>query len=122
MTVQDFYQTIGGSYASAKQRLMSDKLIQKFVPKFLEDPTFGELTKAMAEKDWDAAFRAAHTLKGLALNLAFDPLGNAASALTEALRGQNRDGYTPEQLQELYKKVEESYRLVVSAIREGFAG
>lgn len=37
--------------------------------------------------DWESAFRAAHTLKGVAQNLGFDALYRAASALTEHLRG-----------------------------------
>lgn len=38
-------------------------------------------------QDWEAAFRAAHTLKGVAQNLGFQKLYLSSTALTEALRG-----------------------------------
>lgn len=66
--------------------LMRDSMIEKFVNKFPKDPTFAALKQAVEGEDWAAAFSAAHTLKGVALNLAFQTLGNEASELTEMLR------------------------------------
>lgn len=42
---------------------------------------------AINSQDWEAAFRAAHTLKGVAQNLGFQRLYLSSAALTEALRG-----------------------------------
>ena len=43
--------------------------------------------------DPEAAVRAAHTLKGVALNLHLSPLAEKASTLTEILRPRNLVGY-----------------------------
>ena len=46
-----------------------------------------QLTEAVNAQDWETAFRASHTLKGVAQNLGFDGLYRAAFALTEEMRG-----------------------------------
>ena len=46
-----------------------------------------QLRTRLAAADWETAFRAAHTLKGVAQNLGFDSLYRAAADLTEHLRG-----------------------------------
>lgn len=86
MELNEFYEKVGGNYEAVIQRLPSAKLIQKFVCKFPEDPSYGLLTEALAAGDFESAFRAAHTIKGTAANLGLDMLANAASELTEALR------------------------------------
>ena len=87
MNLEEFYAVTGGNYADTKRRLMSDALIKKFVLKYREDPTCAALDAAIKAQDWEAAFRGAHTLKGLAQNLGFDRLFETSFALTEALRG-----------------------------------
>ena len=61
--------------------------MHRFVLKYPADPSFAQLREAVAAADWESAFRAAHTLKGVAQNLGFDALYRASSALTEHLRG-----------------------------------
>ena len=39
------------------------------------------------QQDWEAAFRGAHTLKGVAQNLGFERLYQVSAVLTEAMRG-----------------------------------
>lgn len=87
MTLEEFYARIGGNYQETLRRLPSEKMIRKFVGKYVADPSYQELDAALAKKDWEAAFRAAHTLKGVAQNLGLDQLQRVSSALTEALRG-----------------------------------
>ena len=87
MTLESFYAAVGGNYADTLRRLYSEALVRKFVLKYQQDGTFAELQAAHAAADWETAFRAAHTLKGIALNLGFERLYTAAAALTEALRG-----------------------------------
>lgn len=86
MTIEQCYQEMGGNYAEVYGRLHSQKLVEKFARKFLDDPSYAELTAAMASGDHDAAFRAAHTLKGVAANLGFTKLLSSVSGLTELLR------------------------------------
>ena len=87
MTLKEFYEQIDGSYEDTLHRLTSEALVHRFVLKYPADPSFAQLRKAVAAADWESAFRAAHTLKGVAQNLGFDRLQKSASALTEAVRG-----------------------------------
>lgn len=116
MTEKEFYEQIGGNYADALSRLMKDTLIRKFVTKFPSDGSFAELTAALNEGRIDDAFRAAHTLKGVALNLAFAKLGKSAVELTERLRPGNREGVDPAVFTALYEDVKRDYEEVINAI------
>lgn len=87
MTLKEFYAQIGGNYEDTLHRLPSEALVHRFVLKYPADPSVSQLREAVAAADWETAFRAAHTLKGVAQNLGFDALYLAASALTEHLRG-----------------------------------
>lgn len=87
MTVQEFYEAIGGSYQEALSRLMNDGMITRFVQKFPKDPSFGELKTSLEANDTETAFRQAHTLKGVCANLALGRLTKSASEITEMLRG-----------------------------------
>ena len=66
MTLQEFYDRIGGDYKATISRLPSEALIKKFVLKYPGDPSFNQLKDALAAQDWELAFRASHTLKGVA--------------------------------------------------------
>ena len=116
MTLEQLYAQIGGAYSDTLGRLRSEKLIERFIRKFPDDPSFSQLETAIAEKDWETAFRAAHTLKGVAQNLGLQELYLVDEQLTEALRG-------PKELQdkELFQKVSQCYQKTVAGIRE-FAG
>lgn len=117
MTLQECYVQLEGNYQEVSSRLPSEKFIQKFVLKFLDDKTIGLLKDSWAAQDYGEAFRAAHTMKGMCQNLGFTRLGQSSSQLTEALRG----GVTP-QAQELYPQVLEDYErtaAAISAYKEG---
>ena len=113
MTIEQCYQEMGGNYTEVCGRLPSQRLVEKFVRKFLDDRSYAELTAAMAAGDHDAAFRAAHTLKGLAANLGLVQLWQAASALTEALRGSDM-----QRASALYPETGAAYREACAAIGE----
>ena len=68
MTLQEFYARIGGNYETTIRRLPSEALVRKFVLKYPGDPSFNQLKDALAAQDWETAFRASHTLKGVAQN------------------------------------------------------
>ena len=87
MNLEEFYAQIGGDYADTLQRLCNENMVKKFVKKYQDDPTCADLHNAALQQDWEAAFRGAHTLKGVAQNLGFDSLYRAAADLTEHLRG-----------------------------------
>ena len=112
MTLPELYDTIHGNYAEAKTRLMNDRLIDRFVLKFPADPTMQGLIAAVDAGDTNAAFAAAHTMKGVAANLAFTELSERASALTEQLRPRTE----PVDAQ-LYDLVLQSYTATINAIK-----
>ena len=112
MTVRECYEELGSDFDKVLSRLVSEALVKKFALKFLDDPSFGQLETALADKDAETAFRAAHTLKGVCLNLGFDELFEVSAELTEKLRGRKTAGS-----EELFQKVSQKYQKTVTAIQ-----
>ncbi|MCI9402280.1 MAG: Hpt domain-containing protein [Oscillospiraceae bacterium] len=117
MTLQECYAALGGDYESVTGRLRSERLVQKFVLKFLEDGSYDLLCRSMEGEDYGEAFRAAHTLKGVCQNLSFTRLYQSSAPLCEALR----DGFHPE-APALKEQVDADYRQTADAIRAYQAG
>ena len=114
MTVRECYEELGSDFDKVLSRLVSEALVKKFALKFLDDPSFGQLETALADKDAETAFRAAHTLKGICLNLGFDNLFAPSQELTEKLRGAT----TIEGTVELFAAVEKEYDRTCEALRK----
>ena len=112
MTLQQCYENLGGNYQEVSSRLPSEKFIKKFVLKFLDDKTIELLQSSWEAENYEEAFRAAHTIKGVCQNLDFTRLYQSSSQLSEALR----NGYSPE-APALAEQVTEDYRQTVTAIR-----
>lgn len=114
MDVKEFYEQIGGSYEEALSRLMNDVLIEKFILKFKETQRIKPLEDAIKSHDYEQAFFLVHTLKGVVLNLAFKKLGEAASELTELIRGELAKTADPKIVEKAYEKIEAYYLEVLS--------
>jgi len=112
MTLQECYAAMGGSYEDVIGRLRSERLVQKFVLKFLNDGSYDLLCQSMEEKNYEEAFRAAHTIKGVCQNLSIAKLQDSSSRLCESLR----NGYTPE-ADALMAETTADYQRTVDAIR-----
>ena len=112
MTLQECYAALEGDYQGVLGRLTSERMVQKFVLKFLNDGSYDLLLRSMAEENWQEAFRAAHTIKGMCQNLDFTRLYRSSSQLSEALR----NGFTPE-APALAEQVKEDYARTTAAIR-----
>lgn len=114
MTMKECYAALGGDYDEVMGRLRSERLVQKFVLKFPSDGSYQLLCDSLAAGDRKEAFRAAHTIKGVCANLAFNDLLASSEALTEALR----DGRPPQPGEEaLIQRVKEDYERVIEAVR-----
>lgn len=113
MTLEECYRALGGSYSDVLARLIDDKMITKYLNKFTEDTSYRDVFAALENNDCETAFRAAHTLKGICLNLGLENLYKAAYKVTEALR-QKTDETTPEMLDELRS----SYNSSILAIQQ----
>ena len=69
------------------QRFSGDeKLYMALLNSFKDDPTMDELENAIARKEWNEAFTAAHALKGLAGNMGFVPLFHETGELVMFIR------------------------------------
>ena len=89
----EFLVEHGIDYTDGLRRFMNNaSLFEKFLMRFPEDVTFGELKNALDAGDCEAAFHAAHTLKGVAGNLSLKTLIQAVSRQTETLRGGDLAG------------------------------
>lgn len=70
----------------AMSRMDDDEaLYQRLAFKYLDNASFVDLEAAMAAKDYDAAYTAAHTLKGVSGNLSLATLYEVAAAVSDAL-------------------------------------
>lgn len=88
MNLKECYQIIQGNYEDLLTRLGgSEALASKFVKKFVSDPSYEQLVEAVDNKDWESAFVASHTLKGVAANLSMSSLYNISSSICEDVRG-----------------------------------
>ncbi len=112
MTLQECYEAMGGDYGSVLARLRSERLIDKFVLKFLDDKSYELFVSSMASGSYEEAFRAVHTIKGVCQNLGFDRLSESSAEMADALR----HGYTPK-ADELVGRLDEDYKLTADAIK-----
>ena len=103
MDIKRLYEEVGGDYDGVAKRFGSVAMIERFAVKFLSDDSAESLSRA---------FRSAHTLKGLALNLGFTELGENAAVLTEILRKKTFIGS-----EEAYKNTLRAYDRLSSAIK-----
>ncbi len=114
MNIKKIYEEIGGDYEGVSNRLPSMSMMSRFLDMFMESKDFDELSKAIANKDWELAFRSSHNIKGVSLNLGFTRLRESSNQLCEMFRyGQPTNDYS-----ELYSKVEEDYLSIKEAIKK----
>ena len=107
MTVNEFYQKVDGDYTDAINRLQSDVLPG--------DNSMTLLAEAVEKSEAEQAFRAVHTLKGMALNLSLSALAEVCSAMTELLRGKEA---LPAEAGQYYDAVRREYERVREALEE----
>ena len=100
MTLNEFYTTVGGNYEDVIARLHSEAFTEKFLRMIPQDNSLPLLKEAAAAGDVPTAFRAVHTLKGIALNL-------------EALRSRDT---LPEQTDVLLRAVDREYQKVCDTL------
>lgn len=112
MNVQECYQKMDGNYDEAVYRMGSDERIIKYLKIFQKDTNFASLCEAVKNNDYKTAFIAAHTLKGVALNLSLTSLADSTIELTEMFRG----GMPGENVGSLLQNTKRAYALVLECI------
>jgi len=112
MRLDEFYKIVGGNYETISNNL-NDAILTKLLKMFLEDKSFSDLQDGINQKDAEKAFRGAHSLKGVCLNLDLKYLAKATSDLVEDLRGRTLDNYLNN-----YSLTIDEYNKVVNAIKQ----
>ena len=113
MNVKKCYEVMNGDYEDVKRRFLSDQRIRRFALLFLSDGSMEELRAAIHEKDCEKGFQAAHTLKGVCLNLGFTGFYEPVNRITEMLR---EGDYESAKVQ--MPAVERAFELTVNGLNE----
>ena len=117
MTVQELYDNIGGSYASVKRILPTDRMIGKFVLKFLNDKSCEKLFASREAGDAQGMFDASHSLKGVCANLGLDDLSAQASEISEEFRPGHQPVMSQEELDRRFADIKTLYDRTISGIQ-----
>lgn len=112
MDIKDVYTELGEKTELVFARFGGNaSLLERFVRKFVDDPTYGELMKSLEDKDYPEIERGAHTLKGVAANLGFNELSKTAAAVVGAVREDKID-----KIPELSEAMSAEYENVMKCI------
>ena len=118
MTIQELYEKIGGSYESAKKILPSDRMIGKFVQKFLTEGSCEKLLAAHEAGDETGMFEASHAMKGVCANLGLNELSRRASEISEEYRPTNQKTMSPDEVNQRFAELKELYERTIAGIKE----
>lgn len=118
LSLRECYTAAGADYEDAMRRFMSEERVDRFLTMFLRDRSFELLCDAMEKKEYDEAFRAVHTMKGICMNLGFTELLKACAALTEDLRSGQPGADTGAR----FETVRTEYQRTAKAIRSRLEG
>ena len=110
--IQELYEKIEGDYEKAIYRMQNDDRIKKYLGFFVQDESFEQLKNALDNKDVEEAFRAAHTLKGISQNMAFNNFSILVEKITEELREKKLEAAL-----ETFKEVSENYNMIINEIK-----
>lgn len=110
-------ETIGVDEREVMARFMNNEgLYCRILKKFMEDKSYEELKKSWEDEDYEAAFRAAHTLKGVSANLGLGGIRELSSTITEQLRpGRTRDDLL---LRDQMNRLEQQYNAAQKVIEK----
>lgn len=117
MTLQELYAQIGGSYDDAKRTLPMDKLIAKFVVKFLDDKSAERLFSAWDARNTTEIFEGAHAMKGVCANIGLTALSASASAIAEEFRPNKERAMDDAEVQRRVDELRADYARVTEGIR-----
>lgn len=105
----------GVDYDSGARRFAGKtQLYEKYLLKFFENNSLFDLRCKLETGDYEAAFRIAHSLKGVSGNLSMGPLYDTIAELVEYLRAGGRD----EEALRLCERAMELYHAAEKAVKE----
>ena len=112
MNLKECYAAFGGDYDGVIKRLMTETLVKKFLLKFPQDASYDLLINSLDNANFDEAFRAAHTIKGICQNLSFTNLYESSSITTLALKENDC-----QKAAESMPQLSEDYHRIINAIQ-----
>ena len=106
-TFRDVFEAYGADYDTTMARFMGNEAMNlQILDMLFQDENMQKLGAALANRDYTAAFKAAHTLKGVVGNMGLTPLYEAVCVIVEPLRSREcRDDYAA-----LYQRVESEFQ------------
>lgn len=103
---REIFEVYGADYNSTMARFMGNEAMYlKFLDMLFKDDNLEKLGTALEQQDYEAAFAAAHTLKGVVGNMGLTPLFNAVCAIVESLRKRE----VPEDYNGLYQMIQTGF-------------
>ena len=111
--IEEFYKKINGNYETAISRMQNDERILKYLKFFLMDESYKNLEGGINSGDCEAAFRGAHTLKGVCQNIAFTAFSTIVEQITEELRAKDF-----EKAKQTFIQVEIEYKKIIDEINK----
>ena len=109
-----FLEKVGVACDEAIYRFSgNEEMYERFLGKFLEDPNYEKLKVALDNQDYDEAFTAGHTMKGVTGNLGLKSIYDELVPLVEALRHKEEADYNV-----LMQSVTARYDEVCAVIRD----
>ena len=79
---EELINEAGFKYEDALMRFLNrEDMLEKFLLKFLDDPSYANILKSYADGDREGTGHAAHALKGVAANLGLEKLRAASEKL-----------------------------------------
>ena len=117
MTFKECCEKVGGNYDDIVKRFEKESTAKRFVAKFLSDTTFDDLDLGIKNKSAKDEFFAAHTLKGICVNLGFDDLYRICFEITEMLRETQDADCDFDECTRLLTQAKEKYDIVIDSIK-----
>ena len=93
LTIETLRESGADVDAGLKRCMNNEAFYLRLVPMALNDAGFEKLGAAVSAHDLDAAFEAAHALKGVLGNLSLTPLYEPVCEMTELLRARTEADY-----------------------------
>lgn len=111
-------QDLGTDVPGALVRFVNNEsLYIKFLSRFLQDTNMQQLQQAVADKDYEEAFKSSHTLKGVTGNLGLDSIYLPLIPYVELLREYETDDFKQDTVVEDLSAITQAYENVCSVIR-----
>lgn len=112
--LEEKFVAAGNDYASLSERTFGDEaLIAQLMQIFLQDDSFKIMRQSMDNGETEAAFKAAHSLKGSCGMLGLTPLFEIMKIITDKLRYGDLEG-----AEKVFPQTSEEYEKAIALIKE----